>query len=238
LCKEKKTFGRFQLEAPRAYKCKQILGLCHHTAEVLRQAEGAKFIKGSWFGGDAWFGSMESCFELKKRLGLYSTFIIKQNVQYFPMKVLHAILVVRHSLQPAGHWVIMQANVSGVELYVMAYVWSSKGMAYMVSSCGKTVRHEQSYLSCFDDEYGHVQEKELPQPSIAHILYVFLPLIAEHKEARQNALVLEKVWLMKNCWVRLITTLLGMAVVDVQCWDRWMWHGYVERAIFSQDDDD
>ena len=28
-CKVKKTFGRFQLEAPRAYKCKQILGLCH-----------------------------------------------------------------------------------------------------------------------------------------------------------------------------------------------------------------
>ena len=28
LCKEKKTFGRFQLGAPRAYKCKQILGLC------------------------------------------------------------------------------------------------------------------------------------------------------------------------------------------------------------------
>jgi len=28
LGKEKKTFGRFQLEAPRAYKCKQILGLC------------------------------------------------------------------------------------------------------------------------------------------------------------------------------------------------------------------
>ena len=29
LSKMKKTFGRFRLEAPRAYKCKQILGLCH-----------------------------------------------------------------------------------------------------------------------------------------------------------------------------------------------------------------
>ncbi len=25
----KKNFGRFQLEAPRAYMCKHILGLCH-----------------------------------------------------------------------------------------------------------------------------------------------------------------------------------------------------------------
>ena len=31
LCKVKKTFGRIQLEAPRAYKCKQILGLCQCT---------------------------------------------------------------------------------------------------------------------------------------------------------------------------------------------------------------
>ena len=29
LVKQKKTLGRFQLEVPRAYKCKQILGLCH-----------------------------------------------------------------------------------------------------------------------------------------------------------------------------------------------------------------
>ena len=28
-CKVKRTFGKFQLEASRAYKCKQILGLCH-----------------------------------------------------------------------------------------------------------------------------------------------------------------------------------------------------------------
>jgi len=28
LCKVKKTIGRFQLEAPGAYNCKQILGLC------------------------------------------------------------------------------------------------------------------------------------------------------------------------------------------------------------------
>ncbi len=34
-CKVKKTLRRFQLEAPRAYKCKQILGLCHATSESI-----------------------------------------------------------------------------------------------------------------------------------------------------------------------------------------------------------
>ncbi len=31
-CKVTRTFGKFQLEAPRAYKCKQILGLCHNDS--------------------------------------------------------------------------------------------------------------------------------------------------------------------------------------------------------------
>lgn len=212
----------------------------YHTAEVLRQAEGANVLRGGWVGGDAWFGSIESCIELKKRLGLYSTFIIKQNVQYFPMKILHAVLVARHGSRPAGHWVVMQANIGGVELYVMAYAWSSKGVAYMVSSCGKTVRHEQSYISRFEDEYGNVQEKELPRPAQAHMLYEFLPLIDEHNKARQNSLALEKCWMTKSCWNRIITTLLGMAVVDVQRWDRNKRHGYMMRppSGFGDDDDD
>jgi hypothetical protein len=33
LYKVKKTIGRLQLEAPRAYKCKQILGLCQVVLE-------------------------------------------------------------------------------------------------------------------------------------------------------------------------------------------------------------
>ena len=39
--KVQKTFGRFQLEAPRAYRCKQILGLCHNEM-CLVQYEEAK----------------------------------------------------------------------------------------------------------------------------------------------------------------------------------------------------
>ena len=98
----------------------------------------------------------ESCIQLKKCLGLYSTFIIKQNVQYSPTKILHAVLVARLGSHPATLEVVMQANVGRAELYVMAYAWSSKGVAYLVSSCGKTVRHE--HISQFEDDHGNVQE--------------------------------------------------------------------------------
>ena len=129
----------------------------------------------------------------------------------------------------------MQANIGGVDLYVMAYAWSSKGVAYMVSSCGKTVMHTDPYISRFEDEYGNVQEKELPRPTVAHMLYEFLPLIDEHNKARQNALALEKHWLTKKCWTRILTTFLGMSVVDLQRWDRRKRFGHVSSIDLSID---
>ena len=36
-----------------------------HTAEVLRQAQGANVERGGWVCGDAWFGSIMSSVELK-----------------------------------------------------------------------------------------------------------------------------------------------------------------------------
>ena len=109
----------------------------------------------------------------------------------------------------------MQTTIAGMELIAMAYAWSQKGVAYMISSCGTTVMHEHPYLSRYEDDFGNAQEKELPWPTVAHMLYEFLPLMDEHNKARQNALALEKCWLTKNCWVRLLTAFLGMAVIDL-----------------------
>jgi hypothetical protein len=52
-----------------------------HTAEVLRQVEGAKVIEGGWVGGDAWFGSVITAVEVYKRLGVY--------------RYIHKLLIVR-----------------------------------------------------------------------------------------------------------------------------------------------
>ena len=62
-----------------------------------------------------------------------------------------------------------------------------------------------------------------------------LPLIDEHNKARQNSLALEKCWLTKSCWVRIVTTLLRMSVVDLQRWDRNKRHGHVQHA--TEDDE-
>ena len=78
-------------------------------------------VKGILVGGDAWFESIESCVKLKRVHGLNLTFIIKQNLNYFPIKLIHAILSSRFGTHPAGHWMVVQTTIDGVDLYVMAY---------------------------------------------------------------------------------------------------------------------
>lgn len=212
-----------------------------HIAECLRQAEGAQLREGGWMGGDAWFGSVPCAIELMKILGIYSTFIVKQNVRavyllrhrqeltllvfaflfyfeqtaYFPMEALHAVLRARYPDNAAGHWVVMKAVIAEVDVFVMAYAWSNKGVSYIVSTCGTTVQHMEPYVSKFEDVFGNVNTKELARPTIAHILYEFLPSIDEHNKARQASLALEKCWPTKAAYFRVMTTLIGMAVVDL-----------------------
>ena len=102
----------------------------------------------------------------------------------------------------------------------MAYAWSNRGVSYIVSLCGTMIPHEKLYTSRFEDDYGNVTEKELPCPTVAHVLYEFLPLIDEHNKSRQNVLALERQWLTKNCWFRLLATFIGMSLVDLHRWDR------------------
>ena len=187
-----------------------------HVAETLRQAEGAGLKKGGWLCGDAWFGSIPCSVELMRRLGVHSTFVIKQNTQYYPMEVLNAILRARFPSSAAGHWVVMKATISEVDLFVMAYAWSARGVSYIVSTCGTTVQHEIPYVSRFEDEFGHTSTKDLARPSIAHIMFEYLPLIDEHNKARQNVLALEKCWPTKFGFFRVVTTAIGMCVVDLQ----------------------
>ncbi len=186
-----------------------------HASEVLRQVSGAGIPEGGWVGGDAWFGSVLAAVEVKKRLGVYSTFVVKQNVDYFPMIPLCSVLKARYGDRPAGHWVVFCTELSGVKVLAIAYAWSQTSIAYFVSTCGSTQPSETCYETHFEDEYGVITTKQIARPHVLEWVYDYLPLIDEHNKQRQNILGLEKKWPTKNCWFRLLVTLVGMSVVDL-----------------------
>ena len=89
--------------------------------------------------------------------------------------------------QVTGFLCKQQTTIADVEDFAMACAWSQKRVAYMISSCSTTVMHEQPYLSCYEDEFGNVQEKELLRLTVAHMLYEFFLLTDKHNKARQNS---------------------------------------------------
>ena len=204
-----------------------------HTAEVLRQVEGSGMKDKGWVGGDAWFGSVITAIETKKRFGVDSTWIIKNNNSFFPKTALLTVMKARHGTHPAGNWVVFTAKIAGIDLIVMAYAWSQKGISFFLSTCGSTAKSRNSYRSHFENEYGQVDFKELPRPKLAEFLFEYLPLIDEHNRMRQDRLALEKCWPTKNCWFRLIVTLVGMSVVDLQRVYRNKDSKYLEWDVFK-----
>ena len=93
---------------------------------------------GGWVGSDSWFESVAMAVELKCRLSVHSTWIIKTNHQFYPMRALYAVLQSRFRDHLAGHWAIMHTTISGVKLFAVAYAWSQAGVSYFLSTCGKT----------------------------------------------------------------------------------------------------
>ena len=127
-------------------------------------------------------------------MNIYLTFIIKQNIQYFPKQVLHKVLMARNPRYPAGYHVVMKATIAGVDLFALAYAYSNQGVMMMVWSLGTTIHHEKDYQPNIVDDYVNVRFREIPCPCIAHFLFELLPLIDNHNKDKQSLLAL------KDCW--------------------------------------
>ncbi|KAG7356737.1 transposase IS4 [Nitzschia inconspicua] len=202
-----------------------------HTAEVLRQVEASGVVPGGWVGGDACFGSVASSVEVFKRFSVHSSFLVKNNQDFFPLKTLYAVLKARHGDRSAGHWVTMTTTISGVPLIALAYGYSQDGVSYFISTCGSTDVSPIKHESQFEDAMGHTCLKFINRPKLAHFLYDYLPLIDDHNKQRQDILALEKVWRTTDVWFRNITTLLGQSTVDMhRCFRNRMIEKGVKKA--------
>ena len=87
-----------------------------------RCMEGVKVPEAGWVGSDSRFGSVLSANEVKKWFGMNSTWVIKQNSDYFPMMAIYSALNAWYGDKPSGHWVVFQTEISGVKLLAIGYM--------------------------------------------------------------------------------------------------------------------
>ena len=177
-----------------------------HVAEVLRQVKGAGVPDGRWCGGDAWFGSVMSCVELRMRLGVFSTFIVKSNHQMYPKAALHKVLTARPWEETC--WTLGCDDCNDCR-------GEGDCCGLCLSTCGNTETCDIMYESKYEDDYGLVCINMIPRPNMLHFYYEYAPLIDEHNKQQQSILGLERRWLTKNCWFQLIMTSVGMSVFDM-----------------------
>jgi hypothetical protein len=53
------------------------------------------------------------------QFNVFSTWAIKQNIDFFPVHALHSVLTARYSKKPAGHWVVFQ------QIFQELWFWQS-----------------------------------------------------------------------------------------------------------------
>ena len=216
--------GHEIVECPEKMRAKKYSGIpisfydkrdtAGHTAVTLRMVEMFGVREGGWVCGDAWFGSIVTAVELYKRFGVHSTFIIKNNDNWYPRKPLLEILFARHGERVAGHHVVMTANIAGVELFASAYAWSENGITFLLSTCGTTVISNTPYYSKYEDEHGHATKKALPRPRVFEFVFEYLPGVDEFNKEAQHTLNLPSSWPTKCCWTRLLLAIAGHCAVD------------------------
>lgn len=162
----------------------------------------------------AWFGSVATCVEQMVRFKVHGRYIVKNNTSFFPKDALLGVLLARHGNRPAGKWVVMTTEMSGVKLFATAYAWSQKGISFFISTNGSMERSCTPYQSWYENDRGGIECKDLARPKFAEELYASLPEVDSHNKERQHELRLERCWLTKCCWFRHLCTIIGMSVVD------------------------
>ena len=101
-------------------------------------------------------GSVLSAVEVKIWFGMHSTWVIKQNTDFFPMMAIHSILKARYGDRPAGHWVVFQMEIAEVQILAIGCAWSQSSVTYFVSTCGSMHPADEFYEAHYKDKFGVV----------------------------------------------------------------------------------
>lgn len=175
-------------------------------------------VKEIWLG-DAWFASVTTA----KSVEQYGRFI-------GPVKTSHALfckkyLETKMASWPAGSHLVLETKFQDLPLLAIGYKYNKRKVLSFVATKGAghtetTTGHE--YHARWIDDNGMTAMKDIPRPEIIAKYFQNSNVVDVHNQCRQFELALEKHWITKDCWFRLITTLFGICVVD--CWQGYRHH--------------
>jgi hypothetical protein len=76
------------------------------------------------------------------------------------MMAIHSVLKARYADKPAGHWVVFQTEIAGVQILAIGYAWSYSSVLYFVSTCSSMFCAKQCYEMHFERQVWSHHNKE------------------------------------------------------------------------------
>ena len=161
--------------------------------------------------GDAYFGSVNTCKELAVR-GFEGVVQVKQNTGFYPKPFIEKAL----KNAPGGVSIVLKGTAPNEQtLIAIGYRYSAKKTLFfcMTANAGST-KPGEPYEMKYTDSFGNVCTRKVERPDVLSKFFKDSNKLDAHNHARQDCLGLEKDWVTQDCYFRLVTTLIGINVVD------------------------
>ena len=165
------------------------------------------------FYGDSWFASVKTADAIVD-FGHEFVGPVKTAHSLFPKDELESTM----KDWPGGTHLIMEGtSPSNNELLAIGYKYNSKKVLSFVATkdAGSTLPGDP-YRARFVGDDKNVRARRVERPQVISDYFKYSNVVDKHNHARQYELKLEKHWVTLNCYFRIITTIIGITVVD--CW--------------------
>ena len=119
---------------------------------------------------------------------------------------------------PGGtHLVLEGTSPSHNELLAIGYKYNSKKiLCFVATKDAGTTLPGDPYRARFVGDDNNVRARRVERPQVISDYFKHSNVVDKHNHARQYELRLEKHWVTLNCYFRIVTTIIGITVVD--CW--------------------
>jgi hypothetical protein len=199
---------------------KIMKGCMHNRIEQLENEEHIDTINSSStpevFLGDAWFASVDLAYHSKRQLNVEFIGVIETNSGRYPKQFLENTM----KDWPGGSHLVLKTTVDGIDLFAIGYKYcKSKTLMFIMTDGVGHTEPGEPYLAKWIDNNLNQMHRRIPRPAAVSFYFNHSNVVDIHNQQRQKELRLEKCWVTQDGYFRIITTLIGITVVDA-------WRGY------------
>lgn len=169
--------------------------------------------------GDAWFASVDLAYHSKQTLKADFIGVIKSNSGRYPKQFLQD----KMKNWPGGSHLVLKTTIDGIDLFAIGYKYcKSKVLMFIMTKGAGHTEPGDPYIAKWVDENANQMQRRINRPDVLSFYFSHSNIVDFHNQQRQKELRLEKCWVTQDGYFRIITTLIGITVIDA--WRAYRFH--------------